>query len=205
MVDLRLADVPQVADHRHRHVGQGQLDELALAGAPPVPLGGEDRHRRHHSGDRVPRRQHVVDRVDRLVAVRRPGGEGDADGAVDGVVHRRGSVRVAEQVHHDQVGATLFQRFVAEPAGRREVGEEDSRAVAGLRDQRGDQLLAFRLAGVDGERALTLVQSDPVEAAALGGERPAPRVQPAFQWIETDDVGTLLRQRHSAKRSRDEG
>ena len=134
-----------------------------------------------------------------------PVANGNADRAVDGVVDGRRAVRIAEQVHHDQIArAACFSALVAEPAGRREVGEEDARPVARLGDQAGDQLLALRTAGIDGDRALALVQADPVEALAVGGERPASRVETALQRIEADDVGALLRQRHAAQRRRDE-
>ena len=41
VVDLDLGDLAEVADHRERDVGERDADELALAGAPAVALGGE--------------------------------------------------------------------------------------------------------------------------------------------------------------------
>ena len=123
--DLHLGDPPEVADHRERDVGEREPDQLALAGARAVALGGEDPGRGEPAHDRVPRRQH---RVERAGEVARAGRPREAGRRVDGVVDLRGAVRVAGQRAHDQVGAALAQRVVGEPAAGGEVRQEDPAA-----------------------------------------------------------------------------
>ena len=136
----------------------------------------------------------------------RPGDERQAGLRVDRVVDLRAAVAPADEVDHDQIVAAALQRLVVEPAARREVGDEQPGVLARRADQPGDQLLALRLAEVDGDRALALVQPGPEQAVvAVQRHRPAGIVEAAADRIEADDVGAHLRQRHAAERHGDEG
>ncbi len=203
-VDLRAGDVAEVAHHRHRDVGKRQLDVLAGAGKPTVTFRCNDAERRGQAGDRVPRRQQVVDRIDRLVAVGRTGDERKADRGIHRVVERRSTVRVAEDVEHDQVVAAAAQVFVAEPAGRRKVGDENAAGFTLCGDEIDGERLARGAASVDRDRAFALVQSCPVEAFAVAAERPTARVQSALERIEANHLRAELRQRHAAQGRGDE-
>src|SRR5690606_33142124 len=75
--------------------------------------------------------------------------------------------------------------------------------AAGGDERRGD-FLAFLRAEVDLDRALALVEPGPEKALAVLAEWPAVRVEPAADLVETNDVGTELRQRHAAERRGDE-
>ena len=124
-----------------------------------------------------------------------------AHGAVHRVVDSGGAVVVAGDGDHHQAVSALTQRFVRQPSDGREVGEE----VAGPSDQLGDQVLCLGVPEVDRQRALALVESVPVEAGAVGGERPAPVVDAAADAVEADDIGPQLGQRHATRRCGDEG
>src|SRR5207245_2852953 len=82
-----------------------------------------------------------------------------------------------------------------------------SRPAAGMAAGRGDELrdllLARRLAHIDRDRALALVEAGPVQAASTM-ERPAADVDTTAGRIDADDVGAHRRQRRAAERRGDE-
>ena len=135
--DLDLRDAAEVADHREGDVGEREPDQLALAGAGALALGGEDPGGGEAAHRHVPRRQH---RVERAGEVARAGRPREAGGRVDGVVDLRRAVRVAGQRAHDQVGAALAQRVVGEPPAGGEVRQQDAAARPRRAHQRPDQL-----------------------------------------------------------------
>ena len=97
----------------------------------------------------------------------------------------------------------LAQGLVGEPAAGREVGQQDPRVVAGLGDQRGQQLPPAVGAQVDLDRALALVEARPEQADAIVGHRPAVAVQASTDLVEADHVGAELGQGHAAERGGD--
>jgi hypothetical protein len=202
LAELGLCDETEVAHGRQRHVLQRQLDMLALPGAAAVPFG-----RQQAGGDELPRgqvpgRQHMVDR---LGAVRCAGDVGDADAHVGGVVHRRAAMAVPLQRELDQVGPSVAQLVVVEPAARRKVGDEQSGILAGCGDQSHREFPAFRPGDVQHHRALALVQAAPEQAGAIFRHGPAPVVEPAAGLVDPDHVGAHLGQCHAAEGRRDEG
>ena len=162
-----------------------------------MPLGGDDRQRAGIGRGEVPRRRHGVHRS---VMADRAGDHGEAGDGVHRVVDMGAAVARADDVERDQVGALLRQLLVGEPAARRHVGGEDARALARRGDQRRQKLAAARVAQVDGDRALALVEAGPIDRSAVLGDRPAVAVEPALDVVEPDHVGAELRQRHAAQR-----
>ena len=199
--DLDLGDAPEVADHREGDVGEREPDQLALAGPRALALGGQDPRRGEAAHDRVPRRQHGVERAGEVARAGRPR---EAGGRVDGVVDLRRAVRVARQRAHDQVGAALAQRVVGEPAAGGEVRQQDAAAGPGRAHQRRDELAPLGRAQVDLDRPLALVQPRPEQRPARRRERPAVEVDAAADLVEADDVGAELGERHAAERRGDE-
>ena len=72
-------------------------------------------------------------------------------------------------------------------------------------DQGNNQFFPFLRTQVDGDRALALVQSRPVQASPVLRYRPAPVVQSATDGIETDDIRAQLRQGHAPQRRGNKG
>src|SRR5437899_7692393 len=134
-----------------------------------MPLRGEDGGRREEAGHRIPRGQHVVDRAFGILGARY---EWKSERGVDGVVDRGGAVAVAGDDDHDQVAAQLLQLVIGVPARYRKVSQKDAAALARRGDELRDLLLARRLAHVDRDRALALVEAGPVQASPAM-ERPA--------------------------------
>ncbi len=172
----------------------------SLAGAAAVPLGGQQPHRERQAGGDVPGGQHVVDRPGAVAGDRR-----EAGGGVDGVVDGGAAVGVPGQAEHDQVVAARAQPLVGQPAGGREVGQEQAGVRARCGNQRGDQLAALGAAQVDGDRPLALVHAPPEQAGAVRGDRPPVVIDPAAHVVETDHVRPELGQSHPAQRGRDKG
>ena len=142
------------------------------------------------SGDRVPRRQQVVERHGE---VSWPGRPREARGRVHRVVDCRRAIVVADDVDHDQVGSPLAEPLVVEEAAGGEVRQEQARVGPRSGDQRGDDLAPLLGAEVDLDRALALVEPGPEEAvrrrrsrASARGPRPPPmgskRITSAPSW-----------------------
>ena len=195
--ELRLGDPAEVADRGEGDVGERQPDQLAVAAALAVALGGEQAEGGQRPHRDVPGGQHAVQR---LGHVARPGRPGEPGRRVDRVVDLAGAVRVAGQGDHDQVLAALAQRVELEPAAGREVGQEAARPG----DELTGQLAPALAAQVDLDRALALVEARPEEALAIVGERPAAVVETAADLVEADHVRPVLSQRHAAERRGDE-
>ena len=193
-------DVSQVSHHRQRDIGKRDAHELPGSGQSAMPLGGKQAEGDLLAGEQVPGRQRIVHGT--FVDGAEPG---QSQPAVDGIVERRTAVPVAAQAQINQVFSPHAQTLVGEPAASGKIAEENAGVFAGAGDQFGKQFLAFGPAKIDGDGSLALVQSVPVQAAALGVDGPAAIVEAAADQVETDDVGAELGQGHAARRRGDEG
>ncbi len=161
-----------------------------------MSLRRQETGRRGEAGGNVPGGQDVVCREHSTRRARRVGEPGRR---VDRVVHRCTAVRVADDVHVDQIGPAAAEGLVGQPARRREIREEDSGFVPRGGDERRDDLLAFGARDVDGQRPLPFVHPGPEETRTLGCTWPTMVVDAAADGVEADDVGTELSQGHPAE------
>ena len=99
----------------------------------------------------------------------------------------------AENVEHDQIIASLLQRFVAEGTARRVVGQKNAPIRAGFANQGADQLAPLFLPRIDRDRFLALVQPGPIKAPSLVIQRPSPVIHAATHRIEPNNLGAKLR------------
>src|SRR6266849_8067656 len=199
--ELGLCDAAEIPDHRERNIGEREANELAFAGQAAMALGGEHPDGGERAHRDVPRGQ---DAVERLGEVARAGRPWEAGGRVDGVVDFAGAVGIAGQRHHDEVSASLHQRIVSEPSAGREVRQEDAGVLARRRDERGREFASLRRAEIELNRTLAFVEAVPEEALAVVGEGPSMVIEAAADLVETNHVGTELRERHAAEWRRDE-
>src|SRR5215213_4318516 len=151
-------------------VNATSASEIFTSWPSPVVFRGEDADHRVEAGGDVPRGKRVVHREQRADRSR---GVGDTGRRVHRVVDRGALVGVAHDVDVDEVGATGAQARVGQPARLGEVREEETGVVARCGDELGGELPPLRTREVDGDRALPLVESRPVEAHAVFGDRPA--------------------------------
>ena len=195
----QLAEMPERGGGE---IAERQADLAARTAVAPRPFGGEQAEGAVGAGQKVPGRQHAVDR---LCAQRlRPGHHGNAGGGVDGVVDRRRAVAPAHDAQRDQIGAQRRQRGMAEKTLFRKIGHEQSGIVARRRRQPLRKLAALGPRQVDHHRLLALVQPLPVEARSIRRLRPAMPIRAAADRIDPDHLGTHLRQMQPARRSGNE-
>ena len=91
---------PRLAERGKSNIRQRQADFAALAAAPALPVGRQERHSGRQPGGYIPGRQHMIDRP---IAAFRPGQIGISGRAIDGVVDRRAPVARSGDAHGDQV------------------------------------------------------------------------------------------------------
>ena len=175
-----------------------KLHQLTFSGQTAVTLGSQQRQCHVDTGKGVPGGKHMIDRGRSAFFGRFAGQIGEPGGTVDGVVHCRASIRVTEQVNHNQILPVLAQGVVAHPAFRGgEVSREHAITITRGGDKITYNLLAFGLPGVDGKRALAFVESRPIEAFTTIGDWPAFSIDAATNRIKTYHVGSQLAQRHA--------
>ena len=138
---LRLCNKTQVRHGGESHVFQRQLHMLALAGAQPMTFGREQAQCSHLARHQIPGGQHMVDHV---VAVFGTGQKWEPHPGVDGVIHGRPTLAVTLQCQLNEVGATLGQGFIRQPATGRKIGQEHAGHGPWGRDERHGQLSPFR-------------------------------------------------------------
>ena len=185
---------------RQSDVREAELDKLPHTVEPAMPFGREDGEGREQSCHGVPCRQHVIHGT---LMTLRPCQPWEPKRGVDRVVDRGPAIGVAGDDDHDCIGPQLRELFVRAPALDGQVGQQDPSTFPGRRYEAG-HLAASKLgAGVDGHRALALVQAGPVKAAAAM-QRPTVDVQSAARWVDANHVRTQRRQRRAAEGRGDE-
>ncbi len=195
--EFRLRDTAEIPDHRKGHVRERKIHQLPLAGQAAMAFSGQQSDGRKRTERDVPRGQ---DAVERLGEIARPGRPRKAGRRVDGVIDLAGTVGIAGERDHHQVGAALAQRVVFEPAAGGKIRQKDAALFARRGDQRRHQLATLGRAHVDLNRALALVQAGPEKTLAVGRQRPSMVVEAAANLVEADNVGAELRERHPAER-----
>ena len=145
VVDCRLGDVAEMAHGGHGHIGQGQANELALAGESAMTLRRQDSQSDLLSGDHIPGGKGIVDG---FLAV--PGEERQTHPAVHRVVECAAAVTIAYQVQIDQVFPAGTQFLFCQPTLGREVGGEDASVLTVCSHQASQNFTACGLAKVHG-------------------------------------------------------
>ena len=192
-----LGEESEISGCGEGHILERQPDRAAFAGGVTMAQRGRDGKCAVEPAGQVPCRQHMVDRG---VMAGRPGDERKAGGCVHRIVNAGRAVCSARHLEMNQVGPLLHQRFVGMPFPPHHIRHEH----AGVDDQALDHVLSLRRAHVRRHGTLALVQSRPVDARPVIGNRPAVIIRGAADRVDPDDFGTELGQSHPGQRHRDE-
>ena len=107
-----------------------------------------------------------------------------ADGGIHRVIHRGRAIGPAHHAQGDLVRAQCLQRLVCEEAVDREIGHEQPLPTRG--NSLG-KLAPLCATIVERDRQLALVETLPIETLPLRAERPAARVGPSADLVDTDN------------------
>ena len=200
LIDHALAD----GEHSVHH---GDVDELALAGAPRVVDGGQHAESQHHAGDDV-----ANARPD--LGGRRGVGAGDGHDASHGLrhhiegrpVHIGGSPRAmiaeAEQGAVNQPGIDRFQRFIAQTEPVHDAGAEILDHRIGASDQLQEGFAPQRRLQVEADAPLVAVHALKIATqhprAVVGTKRAGLTRHVPFRRLDLHDIRAMVGQHHRA-------